>query len=348
LKPEKAVVHSLVLLSVVDHYNRVAKDTKKRVVGVLLGSWFRGQVNITNSYAVPFEEDPKTPNIWYIDHDYHENMYAMFKKVNAKEKVVGWYSTGPKIRPADLEINELFRRYTAEPILVIIDVNPKDDLEIPTDAYYSIEASPEAKSAHRMTFQHIPSDIGAVEAEEVGVEHLLRNIRDTSISSIADEVQYKLNSLKGLKKRLEMMTNYLDEVLEGKLTINQQILYNLQDMLTLLPDVHLPDTVQSFAQITNDNTLAVYLSSLIRSILALHNLINNKFQNRDHEKKLKLKEKEEKEKDKSKKEKESDKEKEKEKENDKEKEKDKESDKEKDKDKNKDKDKEKNQDKNCK
>ena len=32
--PEQVVVHPLVLLSVVDHYNRVAKDTKKRVVGV--------------------------------------------------------------------------------------------------------------------------------------------------------------------------------------------------------------------------------------------------------------------------------------------------------------------------
>lgn len=31
------VVHPLVLLSIVDHYTRVAKDTNKRVVGVLLG-----------------------------------------------------------------------------------------------------------------------------------------------------------------------------------------------------------------------------------------------------------------------------------------------------------------------
>ena len=30
-------VHPTVLLSIVDHYNRVAKDTKKRVVGILLG-----------------------------------------------------------------------------------------------------------------------------------------------------------------------------------------------------------------------------------------------------------------------------------------------------------------------
>lgn len=30
-------MHPLVLLSVVDHYNRVAKDTRKRSVGILLG-----------------------------------------------------------------------------------------------------------------------------------------------------------------------------------------------------------------------------------------------------------------------------------------------------------------------
>lgn len=49
--PEKVTVHPLVLLSVVDHYNRVAKDTKKRVVGVLLGSVSKGEVDVTNSFA---------------------------------------------------------------------------------------------------------------------------------------------------------------------------------------------------------------------------------------------------------------------------------------------------------
>jgi len=48
---EKVVVHPLVLLSIVDNYNRVAKDTRKRVLGVLLGATFRGRVDITNSYA---------------------------------------------------------------------------------------------------------------------------------------------------------------------------------------------------------------------------------------------------------------------------------------------------------
>jgi hypothetical protein len=46
------VVHPLVLLSTVDHYNKVAKDAaKKRIVGVLLGSVSKGVVDVTNSYA---------------------------------------------------------------------------------------------------------------------------------------------------------------------------------------------------------------------------------------------------------------------------------------------------------
>ena len=55
------VVHPLVLLSVVDHYNRVAKDTRKRVVGVLLGETYKGRTDITNSFAGLLL---KSPPLW--------------------------------------------------------------------------------------------------------------------------------------------------------------------------------------------------------------------------------------------------------------------------------------------
>lgn len=48
---DQVVVHPLVLLSIVDHYNRVARDTRKRVVGVLLGEKSKGRLDVTNSFA---------------------------------------------------------------------------------------------------------------------------------------------------------------------------------------------------------------------------------------------------------------------------------------------------------
>eukprot|EP00158_Paraphelidium_tribonemae_P005567 Partr_v1_DN27408_c2_g1_i1_m72357 putative Proteasome (Prosome, macropain) 26S subunit, non-ATPase, 7 len=90
-------------------------------------------------YVVPFEEDEKDSNIWFLDHNYLEAMWDMFKKVNASEKIVGWYHSGPKLRSSDLEINELMKRYCPNPTLVIINVEPSVDSGLPTDAYMAVE-----------------------------------------------------------------------------------------------------------------------------------------------------------------------------------------------------------------
>jgi 26S proteasome regulatory subunit N8 len=51
-KIEKVVVHPLVLLSVVDHFNRMGKiGNSQRVVGVLLGSLKNKILDVSNSFA---------------------------------------------------------------------------------------------------------------------------------------------------------------------------------------------------------------------------------------------------------------------------------------------------------
>eukprot|EP01092_Planopodium_desertum_P012997 TRINITY_DN6173_c0_g1_i1.p1 TRINITY_DN6173_c0_g1~~TRINITY_DN6173_c0_g1_i1.p1 ORF type:complete len:324 (+),score=37.40 TRINITY_DN6173_c0_g1_i1:20-991(+) len=290
MQPTSVVVHPLVLLSVVDHYNRSAAETKRRVLGVLLGSSWKGQVDVTNSYAVPFEEDPRNPDIWFVDHNYHENMFAMFKKVNAREQVVGWYSTGPKLKESDIKIHELWKKYCPHPTLVIIDVAPST-LGLPTKGYIAIEEVREDGTSE-MAFKHIPAEIGALEAEEVGVEHLLRDIKDTTVSTLATEVNRKLAALKNLVARLKEMQKYLSLVAENKLPINHTIINNFQDIFNLLPNLDLEEVVKSFAVKTNDLMLVIYVASLIRSVIALHNLINNKIKNRDEELKMIAKERE--------------------------------------------------------
>jgi hypothetical protein len=75
----EVIVHPLVLLSAVDHHYRVAREqAKKRVVGVLLGEVKDGRVDVTNSFALPFEEDGRDPDIFFCDHDYLERCAATF------------------------------------------------------------------------------------------------------------------------------------------------------------------------------------------------------------------------------------------------------------------------------
>jgi len=283
---EKVVVHPLVLLSVVDHFNRMGRiGSHKRVVGILLGSWSsKGVLDVSNSFAVPFDEDDKDKSVWFLDHDYLESMATMFKKVNAREKVVGWYHTGPKLHQNDALINDLVRRYCSSSVLVIIDAKPKD-LGLPTEAYRAVEEVHEDGTPTTKTFEHVASEIGAEEAEEVGVEHLLRDIKDTTIGSLSQRVTNILQGLRGLSSQLADIRNYLDQVEKGHLPVNHQITYLLQDVFNLLPDVTHPAFVKSMYVKTNDQMLVVYVTALTRSIIALNNLINNKLSNREAEKK---------------------------------------------------------------
>ncbi len=271
----EVVLHPLCLLSVADHYNRVAKDTRKRVVGVLLGSRSRNTVDITNSFGVPFEEDLNNPKVWFLDHDFLETMFRMFKKVNTREDIVGFYSTGPKLKENDLKISALFRKYCqSEPVFIIIDV--RSGVEgLPTTAYEAVEEVEAQGKEIQRVFKHIPCSIEAEEAEEVGVEHLLRDINDPTTSNLALQIKQKIVGLGGLASRLVEIREYLDKTLNGHMPVNNKIIYNLQNIMNLLPNLNVDVLVRSMQVKANDMHLVMYLSSLVRSVIALHSLLLN-------------------------------------------------------------------------
>merc|ERR1712061_258828 len=211
-------------------------------------------------------------------------MYNMFRKVNSKERVVGWYHTGPKLHQNDILINDLIRKYCPNSVLVIIDPQPTR-IGLPTEAYKAVEEVHDDGTPTTKTFEHVPSEIGAEEAEEVGVDHLLRDIKDTTVGTLSQKITNQLMGLKGLEMKLKDMHNYLQQVVDEKLPMNHQITYHLQDIFNLLPDVTNPQFVKSINVNTNDQMLVVYTASLIRSIIALHNLINNKLSSKEAERK---------------------------------------------------------------
>merc|ERR1711997_845355 len=249
------------------------------------GSWSsKGILDIANSFAIPFDEDDKDRDVWFLDHEYLEQMYNMFKKVNAKERIVGWYHTGPKLHQNDILINDLIRRYCSHSVLVIIDAKPTK-IGLPTEAYKSVEEIHDDGTPTTKTFEHVATEIGAEEAEEVGVEHLLRDVKDTTVGTLSQQITNQLLGLKGLNGKLKDMTFYLEQVVEGKMPMNHQITYLLQDIFNLVPDLTTTSFVKSINVNTNDQMLVIYAASLIRSIIALHNLINNKLTNKEAERK---------------------------------------------------------------
>lgn len=131
------------------------------------------------------------------------------------------------------------------------------------------------------------------------MEHLLRDIRDVAVGTLSTRITSQLQSLQGLHLRLRDIGQYLQKVLDHELPVNHAILGNLQDVFNLLPNLSTPTTTQRISgqetQIenselaramsvkTNDQLMAIYISSLIRAITAFHDLIENKIQNRQQQ-----------------------------------------------------------------
>ena len=294
-------VHPIVLLSVVDHYNRSALGTNRRVVGALLGEYIDDKVDVTNCYALPFEEDPKDKKVWFVDHIYSEDMLEMFQKINHKEKIVGWYSSGPKIRPHDIEINEVFRKYCENPVFVIIDVKEDNEsLGIPTESY-TMKEEVDKDGQLIKTFFKLNTTIEASLPEEIGVEFMLRDINDTNregnITKLAND---KVMSFKALIKRLNEIKNYLEKIINQTIPTNPQIIYNIQEIFNYLPNFETESVIKAMSIQTNNNYLVLYLSWITKTIVALHKLINNKIMLKEEEKQPEKKDNKKDEKDKEK------------------------------------------------
>jgi len=165
-------------------------------------------------------------------------------------------------------------------VFAIIDVRP-GVVGIPTKAYEAVnEVQADGKEILRV-FKHISCMIEAEEAEEVGVVHLLRDINDSSTGTLALQIKHKVSGLTGLLSRLAEIKSYLEKVVDGRMPINNQITYNLQNILNLLPNLNVEELVKSMFIKTNDMHLVMYISSLVRSILALHDLLTNKIKYKD-------------------------------------------------------------------
>ena len=152
-------------------------------------------------YSQVFRLPPRTVEVQL------KTLFQMFKKVNARERIVGWYHTGPRLKANDMAIHELIQKSMPQGhdatlgqflsafftgnnrdymyFLVVIDVSTdRQDSGLPTEAYVAVDTVREDGKPVEKTWKHLASGIGAEEAEEVGVEQLLRDVHNPTAGSL--------------------------------------------------------------------------------------------------------------------------------------------------------------------
>ena len=82
-------------------------------------------------------------------------------------------------------VRSLVSSDTSNSFLVVIDVSTdRQDSGLPTEAYVAVDTVREDGKPVEKTWKHLASGIGAEEAEEVGVEQLLRDVHNPTAGSL--------------------------------------------------------------------------------------------------------------------------------------------------------------------
>lgn len=260
-----AKVHPLVIFNICDCFVR-RPDQAERVIGTLLGSVLPdGTVDIRNSYAVPHNESLDQVA---LDIDYHHNMLASHQKVNPKEVIVGWFSTGFGVTGGSALIHEFYSREATNPVHLTVDTGfTNGDATI--KGFVSVNLS---LGDHQLAsqFQEIPLDLRMVEAERIGFDVL----KKTAVDKLPNDLEGMEDSMKKLLALIDDVYKYVDDVVEGRVAPDNNIGRFISDTVAAIPKL----SSSTFEKLVNDSLqdqlVLLYLSSITRTQLSLAEKLN--------------------------------------------------------------------------
>ncbi|KAG0468246.1 hypothetical protein HPP92_017574 [Vanilla planifolia] len=260
-----ARIHPVVLFNICDCYVR-RPDQAERVIGTLLGSVSsEGVVEIKNSYAVPHNESADQVA---LDIDYHHTMYVSHQKVNPKEVIVGWYSTGAGVTGGSALIHDFYSREVANPVHLTVDTGfTNGDTSIKAYISFNLSLGDRQLAAQ---FQEIPLDLRMIEAERVGFDILKMTIAD----KLPNDLEAMESTMERLRSLIDDLYKYVDGVVEGRLPSDKEIGRFIADSLASLPNISPAAFDKVFNDKIQDNYALVYLSSLARTQLAIAEKLN--------------------------------------------------------------------------
>lgn len=263
--PSCARVEALVVFTICDSYVR-RPDQADRVIGTLLGSVLPdGTVHVRNAYVVPHSESADQVA---LDIEYHHNMYVSHQKVNPKEVIVGWFSTGFGVSGGSTLIHEFYSREVQSPIHLTVDTGFTMG-EASIKAYVSSNLSLGDRHLAAQ-FQEIPLDRKVLLSETVEFEML----KSVVVEKLPNDLEGMESSMQKLYALIDEIYKYVDDAVEGRVALDNKIGRFIADTVSSVPKLSPSAFERVFNDRIQDNLALVYLSSITRTQIAVAEKLN--------------------------------------------------------------------------
>lgn len=251
------------------------------------------KVEVTNCFAVPHAERGDEVA---IGKDFNKQMMALYTRTNRKEQVVGWYAsatsgensnnTGSSSSNLIMDTSSLIHEFYAgecdegDPIHLVVDTRLETDA-ISIRAFRStpviVQGEPLANLFHELRLS-----LNSTEPETICLNQMVlaQNSNQTQPTKDSSShggdgdslaLQVSMEKLHGL---LDAALQYVDSVVEGKVTPDPELGRQISDSLASVPRVRPEIFDQLFHDSLQDLLMVTYLSNITRTQLAIAEKLN--------------------------------------------------------------------------
>lgn len=296
-------VHPVVIISILDHFQRRPLNTEtrvptERVIGCLLGKVERDNVFVTNSFPIPHQENE---NEVALEVEYMDQMEEFHKDMNPDELIVGWYATGTKINYVNGVVHRAIAGraeasgYTHAPILLQVDTTMTDahlstqgfvvqPINLPETDLDAVDGN-EIEDQYAMDerelvyqFREVPLELVASEAERIGIDTLIKGKpvdgRFDAPAEMLSDMTHLESQLVDLQLMIEEIEEYVDGVVKGKTEPNVEVGFMVANALQSVPDLDPKHYQQVFSTATKDLLMSLYVTQLTQVQVSIANKMN--------------------------------------------------------------------------
>merc|ERR1712216_260756 len=275
-------LHPMVMFQVLDHHTRRNAEDG-RVVGALLGSvGSDGVVALKNAFPMKHDDIARNPEDFY---HFFETMAALHTRVNAREHLVGWYTTGSTadggdgVKDDDVALHSFFEDKTAENkmpcILLRVDCNIQKATKMGITAYVSSNLAlrqdkETTTNVVGQCFSRVTCEMRSYEAERIGVDFITHNsIGEGGGEVLGSDLEKLEASIAKLSAMLDSSIEYVDGVEAGKIQPDSKVGRELMNAVASVPDVSAEEFEASLNKGLHDLLMVHYLGSLTQSQICL-------------------------------------------------------------------------------
>jgi hypothetical protein len=286
----KIRLEPVVVFGVLEHHTR-RNEAQSRVVGILLGSFVDGYLEVRNLVPIPHQESSDGIQ---LDVRHRKSAIELHKQVNRHDTEIGWYSTG--ISDSTVPFHEwLTRNCHINPLHLLVEPS-LDRAQLEVKCLFNI-ASPNSVSVgdHKVNcfLKEVPFEYKTHNAERLAIQMMVDKSypqlsagcassklyssgvpeQNSRHKMLAGQVQHQLGQLQG---NLHRISQYVSMVVNGEAKEDKEVGRQLMKIVTSLPVLKHDEYETLFNNGVAEGVVLMMLSKLIRLQLILSEKVYEK------------------------------------------------------------------------